>query len=66
MAQATAILPAAVYALGLAPGDSYAQGTSPLALEAVADSELVSVVRKSVTGRLRPSDIPPHGDFTHS
>ena len=65
-ALATAIPPAAVYAVGLARKDSYAQGTSLLALEAVADSELVSVVMKSVTGRLRPSDIPPHGDFTHT
>jgi membrane-associated phospholipid phosphatase len=66
MALATAIPPAAVYAVGLARKDTYAQGTSLLALEAVADSELVSVVMKSVTGRLRPSDIPPHGDFTHT
>jgi membrane-associated phospholipid phosphatase len=66
MALATAIPPAAVYAVGLARKDSYAQGTSLLALEAVADSELLSVVMKSVTGRLRPSDIPPHGDFTHT
>ena len=65
-ALATAIPPATVYAVGLARKDSYAQDTSLLALEAVADSELVSVVMKSVTGRLRPSDVPPHGDFTHT
>ncbi len=65
-ALATAIPPAAVYAVGLARKNSYAQDTSLLALEAFVDSELVSVVMKSVTGRLRPSDIPPYGDFTHT
>jgi len=65
-ALAIAIPPATVYAVGVARKDSYPQGTSLLALEAVADSGLVGVVMKSVTGRLRPIDIAPHGDFTHT
>jgi len=65
-ALAIAIPPATVYAVGVARKDSYAQGTSLLVLEAVADSGLVGVVMKSVTGRLRPIDTPPHGDFTHT
>jgi hypothetical protein len=52
-ALATAIPPAAVYAVGLARKDSYAQGTSLLAREAVADSELVSVGDKECHGRQR-------------
>lgn len=62
----TAIVPLSFYLVGLARRDSYAQQTSLLAGEAVADAEILTTVMKDLDRRLRPSDIPPNGDFTHT
>jgi membrane-associated phospholipid phosphatase len=65
-ALATALVPLSAYAVGLARRDSYAQQTALLAGEAVADAQILTLAMKNVDRRLRPSDIPPDGDFTHT
>jgi membrane-associated phospholipid phosphatase len=60
---ATAGFPALFYGIGLLRKDSYAQKTSLLAGEALADSLILSTVLKISTDRLRPSDISPQGNF---
>jgi len=62
----TAIAPLALYAVGLARRDSYAQQTALLAGEAVADAQILTLVMKNVDRRLRPVEIPPDGDFSHT
>lgn len=62
----TALVPASFYALGLIRRDSYQQRTALLAGEGLLDSLIVSTVLKVSTLRLRPSDIPPQGDFSDS
>ena len=59
-----ASVPSAMYAIGLWRRDSYAQQTALLSGEAVADSGVLAVVMKDVSRRLRPSDIPPYGNFS--
>lgn len=59
----TLIAPAALYAAGLIHKDSYLQKTALLAGVAVADTAILTVVMKSVTGRLRPRDVVAGGDF---
>jgi membrane-associated phospholipid phosphatase len=61
---ATALVPVSFYAVGLIRKDSYQQKTSLLAGEALVDSLILSSVIKVSTLRLRPSDIPPQGDFS--
>jgi membrane-associated phospholipid phosphatase len=61
---ATTLVPVSFYALGLIRKDSYQQETSLLAGEAIADSLILTTVMKVSTLRLRPSDIPPQGDFS--
>jgi membrane-associated phospholipid phosphatase len=61
---ATALMPASFYAVGLLRKDSYAQRTSLLAGEALADSLIIATALKLSTQRLRPSDIPPQGNFS--
>jgi membrane-associated phospholipid phosphatase len=63
---ATAIAPASFYAVGLLRKDPYEQKTALLSGEALADSLILSTVIKVSTLRLRPSDIPPQGDFSDS
>lgn len=58
------LVPASFYAVGLINGDSYAQHTALLAGEAIADSEIVTIVMKDVSRRLRPLDIPRNGNFS--
>lgn len=65
-ALATAIVPLSFYAVSLARKDPYAQRTALLAGEAVVDAEILTTVMKNIDRRLRPSDIPPYGDFTHT
>jgi membrane-associated phospholipid phosphatase len=60
---AITFVPISMYAVGLLRKDSYQQKTSLLAGEALADSLILSTVMKVSTRRLRPSDIPPQGDF---
>lgn len=62
----TTIFPLTFYAVGLVRRDSYAQHTSLLAGEAVADAEILTLVMKNIDRRLRPAAIPPNGDFTHT
>lgn len=61
---ATTLVPVSFYAIGLIRRDSYQQKTSLLAGEAVVDSLILSSVIKVSTLRLRPSDLPPEGDFS--
>jgi membrane-associated phospholipid phosphatase len=61
---AAALMPLSVYAVGLMRQDSYQQETSLLAGEALADSLILATAMKVSTQRLRPSDIPPQGDFS--
>jgi membrane-associated phospholipid phosphatase len=63
-ALATTLAPISFYALGLIRKDSYQKQTSLLAGEALLDSLVLSSVMKVSTQRLRPSDIPPQGDFS--
>ena len=63
---AIALAPTSLYAIGFLRKDSYEQKTGLLAGEAAADSLILSTVLKVSTLRLRPSDIPPQGDFSDS
>jgi membrane-associated phospholipid phosphatase len=56
--------PAALYFAGLGRGDSQAQRTALLSAEAMADVEVVNVVLRLTTRRLRPTDVPPQGNFS--
>jgi membrane-associated phospholipid phosphatase len=59
-----ALVPAAMYGIGLFRKDSYAQQTALLSGEAVVDSGILVTVMKDISRRLRPSDIAPRGDFS--
>lgn len=63
---AIASVPLGMYLVGMARKDNYSKGSALLAAEAVFDSQIVALSLKAVTGRRFPSDIPPHGDFTHT
>jgi membrane-associated phospholipid phosphatase len=58
--------PAAFFVGGIVAKDSYANNGGLLGAEAIADTQIVSLVMKQIDGRLHPSDIPPHGDFSHT
>jgi membrane-associated phospholipid phosphatase len=59
-----AVVPAAMYGIGLIRKDSYAQQTALFSAEAVVDSGILDIAMKDVSRRLRPSDIAPTGDFS--
>lgn len=61
-----AAVPGAFYLVGLARHSRDDQSSALLSGEAVADSELLALVMKDVDRRLRPSEIPPNGDFAHT
>jgi len=63
VAVATLAIPAAFYAVGLVRKDSYATHTALLAGEALVDSEILSYVMKTATGRRRPYEIPSGGNY---
>ncbi len=65
-AVATAAAPAALYLTGLLRGEDRLRRTGLLAYEAAADAEILQFVVKAMSRRLRPSDIPPDGDFAHT
>lgn len=65
-ALAMAAVPLATYVVGLARHDSFTERTALLAGEATAGSQLLALVLKTATRRLRPSDIAPRGDFGHT
>ena len=60
----TFAVPLALYGIGLARKDIYAQRTFLLAGEAVLTSEILTSVMKDVTRRANPALIPPGGDFS--
>jgi len=57
------IVPVGFYAVSLLRHDSYGQGTSLLAGEAVANDAILMVVLKAITRRARPSEFPPNGAY---
>jgi len=59
-----AAVPAAFYVASLIRKDPYGQATSLLAGEAVVDDAVLMVVAKTITRRLRPSDIPVNGNYS--
>jgi membrane-associated phospholipid phosphatase len=59
-----AAVPAAFYAASLIRKNSYDQGTALLAGEAVVDDTVLMVVVKSVTQRLRPTDVAASGTYS--
>ena len=65
-ALAMMIFPGSVYGAGLWRHDQYAAASALMAGEAAADSELLALIMKNIDRRLRPSDIPPDGDFSHT
>ena len=60
------MIPVATYLGGRLMKDSHATSTAWLAGEAIAETQIVSLVMKGIDGRLYPSQIPPHGDFSHT
>ena len=60
------VAPISIYAAGLIRKDSKMQSTALLAGEAVANAEILTTAMKDIDRRLRPSDIPPYGDFSDS
>ena len=58
------ITPASFYLVGLLDKDPYTRKTGLLAAEALGDVTILEEVMKGVTRRLRPSDIPPYGNFS--
>lgn len=57
------LFPLVWYATGLARKDTYAQHTSLLAGEAVADAEILTTIMKDFDRRLRPVEVPPNGNY---
>jgi membrane-associated phospholipid phosphatase len=60
------LFPVALLLFGEVRHDSYTTDSAWLAGEALLDTETVTEVSKLITRRLRPSDIPPDGDFGRS
>jgi membrane-associated phospholipid phosphatase len=58
------LVPAAIYFIGLARKDSYAQKTALFAGEALADCYVLYAAINVASRRLRPSDIAPNGNFS--
>lgn len=61
-----AIAPISLYVVGLWRKDSYAQQTALFAGEAVADSEILATVIKTVDRRVRPNNVPSNGNLSDS
>lgn len=62
MMYGTLLAPASLYIAGLSRKDSKMTGTALFAGEALADTGLVSLVLKDMTRRVRPVNLPPHGN----
>jgi len=60
------VAPSVFYGISLIRRDSYGQNTFLLAGEAVLDSEIVTSVIKDIDRRLKPIEVPPGGDFSHT
>jgi membrane-associated phospholipid phosphatase len=59
----TIVAPLTLYGVGFIRKDSRMQQTALFAGEAVADAEILATVLKSSTKRLRPADVPLHGNY---
>lgn len=59
-----AALPVSFYLAGLITRNSYERNTALLAVEAVVDSEIITLVLKNAGHRLRPAAIPAHGNLS--
>lgn len=59
-----AAVPATFYAASLIRKNSYDQGTALLAGEAVVDDTVLMIVVKSITQRLRPTDVAASGNYS--
>jgi membrane-associated phospholipid phosphatase len=57
------VAPVSLYGIGLIRRDSKMQKTALLAGEAVLDAEIVTTVLKDIDRRLRPVEVPPHGNL---
>jgi len=62
----TVATPVVFYAVGLLRKDPKMQHTGLLAIEAIADTYLVTTAMKDIDRRLQPIAIAPHGNFAHS
>jgi membrane-associated phospholipid phosphatase len=62
----TVVVPAALYAVGLAARNSYARTTALLAGEAVLDSEIITIIAKDLDRRRRPATYQPHTNMSDS
>jgi membrane-associated phospholipid phosphatase len=62
----TMLVPATLYAVGLATRNSHARTTALLAGEAVASAEILTIVAKDLDRRRRPSTYPPHTNMADS
>jgi membrane-associated phospholipid phosphatase len=60
---ATIVAPVALYGAGLIRKDSKMEQTALFAGQAVADAEILTTVLKDATRRLRPADVPVHGNY---
>jgi membrane-associated phospholipid phosphatase len=60
---AITMTPLAFYVTGLAAHRTHTRNTGLLAAEAIADTQLLSLVMKHAIGRLTPSEIPAHGNY---
>jgi len=60
------LFPFGFFLAGHVRNDSYMERTALLSAEALADAQIVSVVMKNVSRRLRPREIPLDGDFAHT
>ncbi len=56
-------VPVSFYLAGLISKNSYERNTALMAAEAVADSEILTLVLKNAGHRLRPAAIPAHGNL---
>ncbi len=66
MTLAIVAAPLTMYLGGQFAGDNYAKQSGLFATEALGDVLVADYALKSIFGRLHPSDIPTHGDFTHT
>ena len=60
------MIPVATYLGGRLMKESHATSTAWLAGEAIVEMQIVSLAMKGIGGRLYPSKIPAHGDFSHT
>lgn len=60
---AITLTPVAFYLGGLAEHSPYARNSGLLAAEGLIDTQIFSFVIKNAVGRLKPSDIPAHGNL---